>query len=114
MKRNDWILIGGILIATGMVLVVIRLVFFQGTGQAGTKAVVTLDGNLILEQELTTDCRIPIQTEQGYNVFEIVDGIAVISEADCRDQICVEHTGISKQGESIVCLPHRLVVEIQD
>jgi len=33
-------------------------------------------------------------------------------EADCRDGICVDHTPISLNGETIICLPHRLVIEI--
>lgn len=109
MKRNDWILIGGILAGAIVLLVVIQLVFFQ----EGTTAVVSLKGNVILKQSLAEDCRIPIQTEQGYNIFQIQDGVASIVEADCRDQICVEHVEISKRGETIVCLPHELVVEIQ-
>ena len=32
--------------------------------------------------------------------------------ADCRDQICVRHRAVSAVGESIICLPHKLVVEI--
>ena len=35
-----------------------------------------------------------------------------MKEADCPDQICVRHKAISKSGESIVCLPHKVVVEI--
>lgn len=108
-KRNDWLLIGGILLLAGVVFLLVRFVFTK----EGTKAVITLNGTVILEQELTQDCRIPIQTEQGYNIFQVEDGVAVITEADCRDQICVNHIAISKKGESIICLPHKLVVEIQ-
>jgi hypothetical protein len=32
--------------------------------------------------------------------------------ADCRDQICVHHIPISGSGESIICLPHKLVVTV--
>ncbi|MCM1495394.1 MAG: NusG domain II-containing protein [Bacteroides sp.] len=110
MKPGDWILIGGLLLGAGLLLVLIRGVFFSD----GKKAVVILDGTVIMEQDLTEDCRIPIQTLEGYNVFQVQDGTAGIAEADCRDQICVEHVEISKKGETIVCLPHKLVVEIQD
>ena len=33
-------------------------------------------------------------------------------EADCPDLICVHHKPISRQGESIVCLPHKVIVEV--
>ena len=36
-----------------------------------------------------------------------------MTEADCPDKICVNTGKISKIGETIVCLPHRVVVEIQ-
>lgn len=107
--RNDLILIGGMIIAALILLVVVWLVFFQ----EGTTAVVSLNGSVILEQPLDEDCRIPIQTENGYNLFLVENGVALVAEADCRDQICVEHAGISRKGETIVCLPHKLVVEIQ-
>ncbi len=32
--------------------------------------------------------------------------------ADCPDQICVNHGAVSKENESITCLPHKLIVEI--
>ena len=36
-----------------------------------------------------------------------------IKNADCRDGICVSRGKINKVGESIVCLPHKLIVEIK-
>lgn len=48
----------------------------------------------------------------SYNLFSAADGIIAMEEADCKDQICVHHKPISSAGESIICLPHRLVVEI--
>ena len=50
--------------------------------------------------------------EKGENILVIENGIAYIKSANCRDKICVEHKPVSKTGESIVCLPHKVVVEI--
>ena len=33
-------------------------------------------------------------------------------KADCPDQICKNHKPIRKSGETIVCLPHKAVIEI--
>lgn len=109
-KRNDILLIVGILIGMAILAVVVWLVFFQGSG---TKAVVMVNDRVIFEQELTMDCQLPIQTEAGYNILQIQNGEVRILEADCREQICVEHISINKKGETIVCLPHKLVVEVQ-
>lgn len=48
----------------------------------------------------------------SYNLL-VVSGPDVFMEAaDCRDQICVHHRPIRGGGESIICLPHKLVAEI--
>lgn len=49
----------------------------------------------------------------SYNLLA-VDGERVwMQAADCPDQICVHHIPIKGSGESIICLPHKLVVEIR-
>ena len=54
-----------------------------------------------------------ISTEFGYNKLHIEhDGISVI-DADCRDHICMSQGKVSKAGVPIVCLPHKLTVEIE-
>ena len=49
----------------------------------------------------------------SYNLISVSDGTVVMEAADCRDRICVHHKSISSTGESIICLPHRLVVEVE-
>lgn len=49
-----------------------------------------------------------------YNVVEIKDGTVSVTEASCKNQVCVRHGAISRSGESIVCLPNRLVVRIEN
>ena len=34
-------------------------------------------------------------------------------EADCPDQLCVHQKAISKDRETIVCLPNKVVVEVK-
>ena len=45
--------------------------------------------------------------------MQIKDGKVTMKEADCRDQICADHKAIEKSGETIVCLPHKVVIEIK-
>lgn len=47
------------------------------------------------------------------NVVEIKDKKVSVTAADCPDKICVKHREISKSGESIICLPNRVVVSIE-
>ena len=56
---------------------------------------------------------IPIETELGYNLIEIGDERVRVLEADCPDQIDVEQGWISRKGETLICLPNKLVVELK-
>ena len=56
---------------------------------------------------------IPVETKYGYNLIEIGDEQVRVIEADCPDKIDVKQGYISKIGETIVCLPNKLVVEIK-
>ncbi len=48
----------------------------------------------------------------SYNLLSVSKSGVSMEAADCRDQICVSHIPITRGGESIICLPHRLAVEI--
>ena len=48
-----------------------------------------------------------------YNVVVISNSTVSVTEASCKNQVCVKHDAISRSGESIVCLPNRLVVRIE-
>lgn len=53
-----------------------------------------------------------IATDHGDNVVTVKDDSITISEADCSDQVCVQVGYIKKPGQNIVCLPHRVMIEI--
>ena len=50
----------------------------------------------------------------GYNLVVVEDGKVSVAASDCPDQICVKHRPISLARESIVCLPHKLVIEMAE
>ena len=50
--------------------------------------------------------------EDEYNVVEIKNKEVRMKEANCRDLLCTHMPSIKKVGETIVCLPHRLILEI--
>ena len=88
----------------------------MGKNYNGTYAEVTLDGKLykkILLSEHRGEEQIDVKTEYGYNIIEIKDGAIRILDSDCRDRICIKSGFISKPGELLVCLPHKLMVEIK-
>jgi len=46
------------------------------------------------------------------NVIEVKDGRIHIKSANCSDQVCVRRGWISRGGETIVCLPHQVIIEV--
>lgn len=47
------------------------------------------------------------------NTVKIKDGAVTVTNADCKNQICVNHAAITEKGESIICLPNRVIAEIE-
>lgn len=113
MKKNDIILIAIILVITIGCLLGMRI--WQKNNTSGEAlAVVTIDGEVYGEYPLSEDLTERIDLPDGsYNVLTVQDGYAQVTEASCPDQICVHHNHIKYSGETIVCLPNKLVVEVQ-
>ena len=70
------------------------------------------DGKLYGEYSLSGNQTIVIDGSHGYNRVVIENGAAYVEDADCPDKYCMKYKPISKGNETIVCLPHRLVVEV--
>ena len=51
---------------------------------------------------------------EGHNTLIIQGGEAYMSDASCPDHLCMGMGKISHAGQSIICLPNRVVVEIRD
>lgn len=101
-----------ILISVFIFIGIIGLIFYLGGKQRGQFVKITRNGSVIGEYSLYKDGVITIEGDGGENTLTIKNGKADMSDADCPDKICVFHKPISKTGESIVCLPHKIVVEI--
>ena len=108
LKKWDLLLIAGLLAVAGCAFG-IRAIFTTG----GAEAVVQIDGNEIMRLPLSEDTEVLLGEGDDTNLLVIKDGKAAVTEATCPDLVCV-HTGwISQTGQTIVCLPHRLVISIE-
>lgn len=106
MKKKDLILAGSILLLA-IIWIVVRNMIPDSDDRL---AIVTVNNEIYGQYSLEEDQRIEINDT---NILVIADGKADMIEADCPDQICVDQKSISKSGESIVCLPNKVVVSIQ-
>lgn len=76
---------------------------------------ITRDGVLVEEinlNQVTKPYSFTLEDESGTNTVQVERGRIRVSGADCPDQICVGQGWISNVGLPIVCLPHRLMIEI--
>lgn len=105
--RNDVILIAVLLLAAALGAVYL-FVFRPG----GDMVQVTIDGKAYGIYSLSEDRVEEISSDMGHNRLVIRDGKAMIEAATCPDGICVAHAPIFRVGESIVCLPNRVVVTV--
>ena len=79
----------------------------------GDTAVIYVDNEEYARLPLDEETVLEVETEKGYNIVKIADGYADCIDADCRDSLCVNQQEISKLSETIVCLPHKMIVEIE-
>ena len=76
---------------------------------------ITRDGVLLEEinlNQVDAPRSFVLEDESGSNTVAVEKGRIRVSEADCPDQVCVNQGWISSEAVPIVCLPHKLMIEI--
>lgn len=112
-KRLNLILVLAIAAAACVGLVATRLM--GANTNADTATVVIRDGEQnVYELPLSQNTTKTVTTDLGTNLIEIKDGRVHVEEADCPNQDCVHQGWVDAAGEQIVCLPHKLTVDIVD
>ena len=108
MKKTDLCLVAVIL-----VIAAISLFIGNAIKEDGKNIIVSVNGKVYAKYLLSENgCYELKGYDGGYNTLMIEDGVAYLTDADCPDKLCVKQGKISKIGESIICLPHKIVVEI--
>ncbi|MBQ8596669.1 MAG: NusG domain II-containing protein [Lachnospiraceae bacterium] len=107
--KHDIIFIAVILV---LALLMWGYMRYIGTGNGDT-VVVLQDGREIGHYPLSEDNIYIIAYGEEYNLLMISNGEAFVSDADCPDGLCVKQRAVSKDGESIICLPHKLVIQVE-
>lgn len=109
LRRNDVIFI--VVLLAVVMIAGACLYFFRGEGDTVT---VSVDGQVIATYPLSVDRVEDIRTgEDGLNRLVIKDGKAYVETASCPDGICAAHKPIHREGESIVCLPNKVVITVK-
>lgn len=107
LKKKDWVLIM-IIICVAWLTILVRI--FIG-GKGANRVIVKIEGAIQDTYNLSEEGEYEING--GTNVLLIRNGKASMLEADCPDQLCVHQKPIALNRESIICLPNKVVVEIE-
>lgn len=107
-KKNDFILIGVVLLIGISAIFLINM-----TKTTGNKVLLIVKDKTVKTFPLNKDTTFTYRGDDGIsNSFQIKNGYVVMLDADCPDKLCVKHKKIHYNHETIVCLPHKLVIEV--
>lgn len=106
-KKRDIVLAAVLLILgiTGVLIVKYGL-------KSGNTADIYIDDKLVQTIDLSVDDEYTFQTDKGSNTVEVRNGAVSMKSADCPDKVCVRMGTKNRNGETITCLPHKLVIEV--
>lgn len=105
--KNDILLILAVLVLAGGFWL-----FRTVTREEGACAEVTVDGELLMTLPLSEDTSVVLGEGAHTNTLVIENGTACVSAASCPDHVCMDRGAVRYDGETIVCLPNKLVVTI--
>lgn len=108
--KKDYVVIGlAVLLIAGF------SVFSYFSRNSGERVIIRRDGETVEDVPLNRDGRYEIRDEDGEvtNIVVVEDGEAYMLEATCPDHLCLSMGKIDSDGETVVCLPNRVVVEIE-
>ena len=98
-----------ILVLSLIFIAVVSLVLIFAFRTEGSYVTVEKDGALYATYSLSIDGEYPIGDG---NVLKIEGGEARMTWADCPDKTCVNTRPARYNGESIICLPHKVTVRV--
>lgn len=113
MKKGDFIIIGFVLILAFVFSFSSKL--FKNQDYDKSIVNISVNNNLYGTYEINSDTNktLNIDSDLGHNTIEISNGDVWVSESDCHNQICVLDGKIKVPGEILVCLPNKLLIEIE-
>lgn len=95
-----------------------HLIFFK-TSQKGSKnnyAIIQVDGKIHKKIDLSKvkkSEKVNLNLPNGKNTLLVENNSIEMKSANCNDALCVKQGNISKVGQTIICLPHKLIIEIK-
>ena len=83
----------------------------RGVGSRLVALVHDGDG-VVHELPLGTDATLEVSTSLGHNTIVVENCAVRMAEADCPTQSCTRQAPMTEPGRQIICLPHKLWIEV--
>lgn len=98
-----------VLVAAGLA----ATAYLAMSGHEGGRVRIESDGKEFATYSLYEDREVVVKSKNGTNTVVIESARVYVKDASCKNQICANHPSINHSGETIVCLPNRLLVTIE-
>ncbi len=76
-------------------------------------AIIKVNNHEVKRLPLSEDVVWKYQKDNKLNVIQVKNQRIRMIDANCQDQVCVKEGWKSKSEDTIVCLPHRFLVELR-
>ena len=103
LKKGDYIIIA---IVAAMVALSAVMCFSFGDAD---RVVIKQNNKIVYDQSIDQNATF----DTGTNLVVINDSTVYVKEATCKNGDCIKMGKITKKGESIICLPNKVIVEIE-
>lgn len=107
--RADIVLIGLLIIMAFISYIVI----FNFMSKHGDVVEVYSQSKLIKKVPLDTDTEFEVKIDNHVNVIRVENGFVFMLDADCPDKLCKKQGKIRNSGETIICLPNKIVIRVE-
>jgi hypothetical protein len=111
-KVGDLVLVALVVVAAAASVMIVSS---ARAGEKGSLAIIQVNGREVKRVALgpgQARRTIKIKSGGGYNLVEVEGGRVRVIDADCRDRVCLGMGWAETSGDSIICLPHRVVVRV--
>ncbi len=79
-----------------------------------SNVIVTINNETYNTYDLSKNGIHTVNIYNSFNKFEIKDGYVKMIDANCNDKLCLSQRKINNNFETIVCLPHKLIIEVDN
>ena len=107
MNKNDWVLIIIILLISCFLF----LIYFSNKKTANIAYVYYAD-DLIMTIDLNIDNQYEVKGDNGIVKIEVSNNQIRVVEENSPRHLCSKQGFISNSGQSIICLPNKIIIEL--